>query len=141
MYQNHNVTQGTEFVIPSYHQFDIGPSFLFKKTFDKLDVAGGIRYDNRTFSSDRLYTKADPLRGFDIPVSDTAGADFHFSDLKHNFSGISGSVGFTYNATEKFSFKANISRGFRAPNISEITSNGVHPGTNQSQIRGNSFKP
>src|SRR5262249_37506951 len=25
MYQDNNVTKGTEFVIPSYHQFDVGP--------------------------------------------------------------------------------------------------------------------
>jgi iron complex outermembrane receptor protein len=141
MYQNNIVNKGTEFVIPSYHQFDIGPFFLFKKTFDKLDVAGGIRYDNRAFTSDQLYTRPDPVTHFDTPVSDSTGADFHFPDLKHNFSGISGSLGFTYNATEKLSFKANISRGYRAPNISEISSNGVHPGTNLYQIGGNSFKP
>jgi len=37
--------------------------------------------------------------------------------------------------------KANISRGFRAPNISEISANGVHPGTNIYQIGNADFKP
>jgi iron complex outermembrane recepter protein len=50
-------------------------------------------------------------------------------------------LGFTYNATEKLSFKANIGRGYRAPNISEISANGVHPGTNIYQIGNPAFKP
>jgi len=38
--------------------------------------------------------------------------------------------------------KANVSRGFRAPNIAEIGANGVHPGTGFFQIGGGGdFKP
>jgi iron complex outermembrane receptor protein len=54
---------------------------------------------------------------------------------------MSGSAGFTYNATQNFSFKANIARGFRAPNSAEISSNGVHPGTNFYQLGNPNFKP
>jgi Outer membrane receptor proteins, mostly Fe transport len=140
MYQKNDVTKGTEFVIPSYHQFDFGPFFLLKKTFDKLDIAGGLRYDHRAFSSDQLYTVQDAQTGFDKSTSDPNGADLHFSNISHNFSGLSGSIGLTYNATDKLSFKTNLSRGYRAPNISEISSNGVHPGTNMYQIGNNNFK-
>jgi iron complex outermembrane recepter protein len=37
--------------------------------------------------------------------------------------------------------KANIARGFRAPNIAEISANGVHPGTLIYQIGNTTFKP
>src|SRR5579862_164225 len=37
MYQQNDVTKGTDFVIPSYHQFDFGPFAMLKKTIDKLD--------------------------------------------------------------------------------------------------------
>ncbi|NJE06741.1 TonB-dependent receptor, partial [Thermococcus sp. M36] len=57
------------------------------------------------------------------------------------FSGFSGSIGATYNFSDKLSLKAYISRGFRAPNISEISANGVHPGTNIYQIGNPDFKP
>jgi iron complex outermembrane receptor protein len=143
MYQQNDVTKGTDFVIPSYQQFDIGPFLLVKKSFDKIDISGGVRYDHRSFSSDELYIKPNSVTGFDEPVKgiDTVGADKPFSNYSHNFSGASGSLGFTYNPTEKLTFKANISRGFRAPNISEISSNGVHPGTNIYQIGNAAFKP
>ena len=64
-----------------------------------------------------------------------------FSKFNHTFSGISGSVGASYNLSEKFFVKANVARGFRAPNISEISANGVHPGTNMYQIGNSGFKP
>ncbi len=143
MYQGNTVTNGTDFVIPSYHQFDIGPFAMIKKTFEKLDISGGLRYDNRSFKNDELYTSPNPVTGFDMPVygADTVGASKPFSNYNHIFSGISGSIGATYNFTEKFSVKANLSRGFRAPNIAEISSNGVHPGTNSYQIGNDAFKP
>ena len=143
MYQDNTVTNGTEFVIPSYHQFDIGPFLLAKKSFDKLDVAGGIRFDSRAFNNFTLFTKPDPVTGFDMPVSgaDTVGADKPFSAYRKNFSGVSGSIGGTYNFSDKFSIKANIARGFRAPNIAEISANGVHPGTNFYQLGNPDFKP
>lgn len=143
MYQDNTVTKGTEFVIPSYHQFDLGPFALIKKTFGKLDIAGGIRYDSRSFKNFQLYTQPDPVSGFDKPYTgpvtpqDTAV----FYNYKHTFSGISGSIGATYNFSDKFSVKVNVSRGYRAPNIAEISANGVHPGTNIYQIGNDQFKP
>ncbi len=56
MYQDNDATKGTDFVIPSFHQFDIGPFFLAKRSFDKLDIAGGFRYDTRVFRNYALYT-------------------------------------------------------------------------------------
>lgn len=143
MYQANTADKGTEFVIPSYHQFDIGPFLLAKKTFDKLDVAGGIRFDSRAFNNYALYTQSDPATGFDHVVTgaDTAGAAQPFSAFRKNFSGISGSLGATYNFSDKFSIKANIARGFRAPNIAEISANGIHPGTNLYQLGNPDFKP
>jgi iron complex outermembrane receptor protein len=143
MYQKNDVTKGTEFIIPSYNLFDIGPFALLKKTISKIDVSGGVRWDSRSFANKELYTLPDPVTGFDRPVygGDTVGADLQFNKYSHVFSGMSGSLGFTYNATDKLSFKANIARGFRAPNISEIAANGVHPGTNIYQIGNPNFKP
>ena len=142
MLQENTVTAGTEFVVPSYHQFDVGPFVLVKKSYGKLDVAGGVRYDFRTFGSDALYTMLNPTTGFDVPVGGgVVGAESRFGKEGHDYSGSSGSLGMTYNFSNEFSMKANVSRGYRAPNISEISSNGVHPGTNIYQIGGISFQP
>jgi iron complex outermembrane recepter protein len=143
MYQNNVVTQGTDFVIPSYHQFDLGPFAMLKKTFNKLDISGGVRYDVRSFQNYQLDTVTNPITGFTMPATgtDTVGEGRVFSNYNHTFSGFSGSAGATYNFSDKFSIKANISRGYRAPNIAEISANGVHPGTGLYQLGNPDFKP
>ena len=140
MFQN-NTNNGTEFIIPNYNQFDIGPFALLKKTFDKLDLSGGVRYDARIFRNDAMYTAPNPVTGFDMQVSSPVGADQPFYNFKHTFSGLSGSIGASYKISDQFIIKANVARGFRAPNISEISANGVHPGTLIYQIGNTSFKP
>ncbi len=142
MQQTNKVTSGTDFIIPDYHQFDIGPFITAKKSVGKLDVAGGIRYDIRAFKNDALYSNTNPQDGFDRAVFgvDTIGANKIFSQYSKSFSGFSGSIGATYNFSEHFSIKANIGRGYRAPNIAEISANGVHPGTNIYQLGNSDFK-
>jgi iron complex outermembrane recepter protein len=142
MYQS-NTNRGTEFIIPDYKQFDIGPFVLVTKTIKKLDLSAGVRYDARFFNNSSMFIRPDPLTGFDMQVTppDTALADHPFYSFKHTFSGVSASFGATYNLTKKFLIKANIARGFRAPNIAEISANGVHPGTLIYQIGNTSFKP
>jgi iron complex outermembrane receptor protein len=143
MYQTNNVTAGSEFVIPSYKQFDFGGFATIKKDFGKLNISGGLRYDIRTFSNDELYTKPNAVSGFDQQVTgaDTVGADKPFSTYSKTFNGVSGSLGLAYAVNDAFTIKANIARGYRAPNISEISANGVHPGTGFYQIGNDNFKP
>ena len=142
MYQL-NTNKGTEFIIPDYNQFDIGPFILTTKTIGNIDLSAGVRYDTRIFKNDPMYTRVNPQTGFDMQVSlpDTAMADHPFYGFKHTFSGISASFGATYKITNRLMVKSNIARGFRAPNVSEISANGVHPGTLIYQIGNTGFKP
>jgi iron complex outermembrane receptor protein len=143
MYQNNNVTSGTDFVIPSYTQVDFGPFAVVKRSYGKFDFEGGVRYDIRVFSNDQLYTKPNPATGFNMPVSgaDTVGSTKVFSTYHTTYSGITGSIGATYNINSQLALKFNFARGYRAPNISEISANGVHPGTDIYQIGNPNFKP
>jgi iron complex outermembrane receptor protein len=142
MYQQNTASNGTDFIIPSFHQFDIGPFAMIKKTFDKLDIAGGIRYDSRSFTNDQMYTVSKGI-DYDMPVygPDTVGAYQAFPYYHKIFSGYSGSLGLTFLFSNQWSAKANISRGYRSPNISEISANGVHPGTGIYQVGNPDFNP
>jgi iron complex outermembrane receptor protein len=144
MYQQNKNNHATEFVIPDYHSLDAGPFAFTKRSFGKLDFACGLRYDVRAIQSDSMFTKIDPASGF---LSQTA-ADPHdtsvvkqFNYYKHTFSGMSGSIGATYNFNEKVGLKANVARGYRSPNIAEISARGVHPGTGFEQLGNSNFKP
>ncbi len=142
MYQQ-NTNKGTEFIIPDYNELDLGPFILITKSIKKLDLSTGVRYDTRIFRSDPMYVSTDPVTGLDIQVHppDTAAAEKPFYSFRHIFSGLSASMGATYNFTKRLSVKSNIARGFRAPNIAEISANGVHPGTLIYQIGNTGFKP
>lgn len=140
MYQN-NANKGTEFIIPNYHLLDLG-SFLFvQKKFNKIDFSAGIRYDMRIFNNDAMYVGINPQNGFDMQVNSPIGATQPFMSFEHTFHGISGSVGATYKISNAFLIKGNIARGYRAPNIAEISANGIHPGTLIYQIGNTDFKP
>jgi iron complex outermembrane receptor protein len=145
MYQDNTLGYSTDFPIPAYHQFDIGPFFVEKKSFGKLDITGGARIDTRTFDGKSafidttvayfpsLYTGGNPLT--------TPGVTQQFGPLSKTFSGFSGSLGATYNFSEHFLIKANIARGFRAPSIAELSANGPDPGSQIFHVGNSEFKP
>jgi iron complex outermembrane receptor protein len=145
MYQHNSIGAGTDFPIPVYNQFDIGPFFVMKKTFGKLDLAGGIRYDTRSFSGKAMYldtSNADfPKLYTGSNPESTANVVQQFAALSKNFSGITGSIGATYNFSDKFLLKANIARGFRAPSIAELSANGADPGSQIYHLGNSNFKP
>ena len=141
MYQLNNTDAGTEFVIPNFTLNDFAPFVFIKKEIKKFDISAGARYDTRSFKNSELYTVTNSTTGFDKVVTDTTGALKHFDNYQHTFNGFSGSIGLTYNISTKLLVKANIARGFRAPNISEISAKGVHPGTGFQQLGDANFKP
>ena len=117
--------KGTAFLIPEYKLFDAGVFLIAKKTINKLDISGGLRYDSRSEKGEDLFLNA---AGEKVSIADS-GAYHQFTAFNTTFTGISGSIGVTYQFSEKVFSKLNASRGFRAPNIAEISSNGVHEGT------------
>ena len=103
---------GEEALIPEYKLFDIGGYATISKTMDNLTLNGGLRYDNRHI-------------------------DFH----SRNFSSVSGSIGAIWNVCQHTNLRLNIARGFRAPNMSELGSDGIHEGTLRYEIGNPDLKP
>lgn len=126
---NHN--RGLEFLIPEYRSFDIGTFAYAQKSFkSKWTVAGGLRVDHRILGSDKLI-----LDSLENPTSiEDSFTHTKFASINESFSGVSGSIGCTYQASKYATFKLNVSRGFRVPNIAELSSNGRHEGTFRYEI-------
>ncbi len=144
MWQQNRNTKATEFVIPDYRSFDAGPFVFVKRSFGKLDLAAGLRHDTRIFENDSMFIKPDPATGFDMATpSDPSDSNVvkQFDHYKHTFSGLSASLGATYNFNDNYGLKLNVARGYRAPNIAEISAKGVHPGTGFQQLGDPDFKP
>jgi iron complex outermembrane receptor protein len=145
MYQQNTLGYSTDFPIPPYHQFDIGPFFVIKKSFGKLDFSGGARYDSRTFSGKSAYIDT-AIQYFPTltqvgGTNNTPNVVQQFSALNKTFSGVSGSLGATYNFSDAVLLKGNIARGFRAPSIAELSANGADPGSQIYHVGNSNFKP
>ena len=144
MVQHNDADRGSEFVIPTYASTDIGPFAHMRKRFGRLDLSAGARYDVRLFKSDAMLTKPDPSTGFDAVTTANANDTTiteQFASYKHTFSGGSGSLGAAFNLNERLTLKANVARGYRAPNAAEISAKGVHPGTGFEQLGDADLRP
>ncbi len=142
MYQGNRSKAATDFPIPDYDLFDVGAFYFAKKSMGKIDISGGLRLDRRNIKWDDFYVGTDVKTGFGKQVSATdATGELQFPSFNKNYYGLSGSLGFTYNLSEKLLIKANIARGYRAPNITEIGSNGLDPGAHIVYLGNRTFKP
>ena len=103
---------GEEMLIPAYRLFDIGGYATVSKSLDAMTLNGGLRYDNR-----------------------------HIDFNKRNFGGVTGSLGVVWNVCQHTNIRLNMARGFRAPNMSELGSDGVHEGTVRYEIGNADLKP
>ena len=121
----HSENLGQEYLIPSYRLFDVGAFASVTRQFDNLTLSGGLRYDIRHLHS---YEQEDE-------------GELRFTDFTRNFSGLTGSIGAIYNITPKLNMRLNLSRGFRAPNLSELGSNGEHEGTFRYEIGNSQLSP
>ena len=111
--QQQNTNKGLEQLIPDYNLFDFGMYAFTQKTIKKLTLSGGLRFDNRNLNAANL-----------LDGSSIKGDGFNKS-----FSNVSGSVGLAAQVSKAVNLKFNIARGFRAPSIPELASNGAHEGT------------
>ena len=143
IYQSNRSKAATDFPIPDYNLFDAGGFLFAKKSFGKIDISGGARYDNRHISWSNFYTGTNTQTGFGEQrhLPDIVGANLQFPAFKHTYQGFSGSLGLTYNISDRLLLKANIARGYRAPNITEIGSNGLDPGAHIVYLGNRSFNP
>jgi len=79
--------------------------------FEKLKIQSGLRYDYKT-----IETKSVNLT-----------SDYNYRPaLTKNYGSFSGSLGSTYNLSEKLLFRANFAIAYRTPTLAELTSNGFH---------------
>ena len=121
--QNKNLAE--KVLIPEYNQFDIGAFVYTKKTFNNnFTLSGGLRADTRNVTGKNLLENG----------------TVKFAGFNKSFGNVSGSAGLSYNAGEAVTLKFNIARGYRAPSVSELASNGAHEGTNRYEYGDNNLK-
>ena len=131
----HSENLGDEYLIPAYKLFDVGAFASLSRHFDNLTLSGGLRYDVRHLHSyeQRVEVGEGVIYGPELkPI---------FPDFTRNFSGLTGSLGAIWNISEQLNARINVSHGFRAPNLSELGSNGEHEGTFRYELGNQSLDP
>jgi iron complex outermembrane receptor protein len=130
-----NKNRGREFLIPEYNLFDWGAVAFAKKSFSRADISGGVRYDHRNMNIQSLY-----LDGAGNPTTDV-NQNKKFAAANLDFTGLSASAGFAFEINKQVSVKSNVSKGYRAPSISELSSNGRHEGSLRYEYGNGGLKP
>ncbi len=115
-----NKNFGEEQLIPDAKTNDIGVLATSHIHFkDESGMQLGIRFDHRNINGD-------------INISPPESS--LNENLDRNFNSINAAVGYKFNLSKKSIARMNLATGFRAPNLAELTSNGVHEGTNRYEI-------
>jgi iron complex outermembrane receptor protein len=116
--QNENF--GEELLIPNAKVSDLG---ILSTAHFHLDEANdfqfGLRYDFRTINTESYQADNSPT---------TVEA------IDRTFGSFNAAFGYKAIINEFLVSRINLASGFRAPNLSELASNGVHEGTNRYEI-------
>ena len=123
MFQN-NKNEGSRILIPDANTNEFSLYSYLKSSFDKFNIEGGLRYDNNYIEAGNVYGPytAHPLN-----------YNGQYPN-KLTYNTFNGAAGASYSLTNNLVFKLNFSTGFRAPDLAELFSNGIHEGTNRYEI-------
>jgi iron complex outermembrane receptor protein len=114
-----NKNFGEEILIPNTEKIDFGIFATSHYHLDKVDFQGGLRLDTRSITTEPA---RDPM-------------DFNFIPaLDRNFTSFNAALGAKVDISQSLLTRINVASGFRAPNLAELTSNGVHEGSNRYEI-------
>ncbi|MGJ8739144.1 TonB-dependent receptor [Zobellia laminariae] len=115
-----NSNFGEEALIPDATTNDIGFLATSHLHFENdSDMQFGIRYDRRA------------LDGEENGIS---GEEGYIAPIDQSYNSFNAALGYKVELLKKLTGRINLASGFRAPNLAELTSNGVHEGTNRYEI-------
>jgi iron complex outermembrane recepter protein len=116
-----------DYEIPNYNLFDIGGYAIVDKDFKNLTLSGGLRYDLRTIDGQQMWLSNYSISSQEQVAPNTPGAYEQFPPFNKTYTGLSGSIGATYQLPGHNYVKVNLARSYRAPAINELTANELDP--------------
>ncbi len=128
--EKRNLNNGEEKLIPNATQRDFGAYWLHQFKTNKIKWQLGLRYDTR-FIKTESFTSHHEEDGIEHEEE---------GNIDKTFTSFNSSLGVIYPLTEKVQLRLNASTGYRAPNLSELTSYGVHHGTQRFEVGNANLK-
>ena len=120
-----NKNSGEEYLIPDATTTDFGFFGTGVYEWKSNVLQAGLRFDNR-----KITTIAHGI----------SGEEGSFEAIDKSFDSFNASLGYKTNLAKDLSLRLNVASGFRAPNLAELTSNGVHEGTNRYEVGNSDLK-
>jgi iron complex outermembrane receptor protein len=114
-----NTNSGDELLIPDATTQDFGVFGTANYEWKSNVIQAGLRFDSRNINSQ---TQAS------------------FVGIDKNYTSWNASLGYKTNVTEQLIIRMNLASGFRAPNLAELTSNGIHEGVNRYELGNSNLK-
>ena len=119
-----NKNYGEELLIPDAQVSDFGFFTTTNYKFDsKNSLQAGIRFDNRIINTKTHVIEHE----FDQHI---------LNGIDKSFNSLTASLGYKTKVLNSIVTRINLANGFRSPNLAELTSNGIHHGTNRFE-KGN----
>jgi iron complex outermembrane receptor protein len=110
------------FFIPNYQAFQYAAFVAEKYQLGKWQLEGGVRFDNRS-----MFGITDNDRPpNDVLMGNAAAPRQPYGDRR--FNGLSGNLGVVYRIQEKLSVNMTFASAWRAPQVNELFSDGLHHG-------------
>ena len=121
-----NTNYGEETIIPNATKKDLGLFWLHVIKNENFNWQLGLRYDNRWLKTDSFIVHAHDY---------TLQNEEEVTSINRSFDRFNGSIGLTHAIfSQQAQLRLNLSTGFRAPNLAELTSHGVHHGTQRFEV-------
>ncbi len=122
------------FLIPNYTDFDLGGYGILEKDYKRLTLSGGLRYDVRHIVGQSMYLlNINTPQQEQVPAG-TPGAYNQFTAIDNTYTGLSASIGATYQLPGHQYVKLNLAKSYRAPSVNELSSNELSPGSNAFEL-------
>ena len=140
-----NPDTGVRRLIPDYEKYDFGIySVADYKLNDNWQFEAGVRFDYIYMDVYKFYKKTLwEQRGYDILFPDLVVDEFGFQVLTNpelEFNNFSGTIGLTHKLSDKSKLFLNHAIASRAPNPSELFSEGLHHAIARIEIGDLRFK-
>lgn len=114
-----NMNYGIERLIPDALMADVGIFATTQVNLTKNVLQLGLRFDQRKINASTFGEE---------------GEEGFFPTVNRNFKSFNAAFGIKSKWNEAVVSRINVATGFRAPNLAELTSNGVHHGSNRYEI-------
>lgn len=115
-----NTNLGSRQIVPDATLLESGFFGYWKETLNRLVLEGGLRIDAKN------------IHTLETGNINTTGSEVQ--PFNQWYGTVNGSAGASFNPSERWNLKLNVASGYRAPNLAELSSNGVHEGTFRYEI-------